>query len=67
MPEWIKHRRKGVTELRDYRPGEDLAGISVGQEQTPSPGGKIARNPDDHADQWYVAGEYALKHYEPIE
>jgi hypothetical protein len=31
----------------------------------PEPIGMLARNPDNHADQWYIAPAYFAKHYEP--
>lgn len=61
---WKKYRRKGVAEIRPYEPGEDLGGISVNKEDTPELGGMIARNPDNHADQWYIAKAYFEKHFE---
>lgn len=62
-----KYRRKSVSELRPYEPGEALEGVSVSAVDTPKIGGMIARNPDNHQDQWYVAEEYFLANLEPIE
>lgn len=28
-------------------------------------GGMVARNPDNHEDQWYIAAEFFAKHYTP--
>ena len=61
---WNKYRRKGIAEMRPYEPGEDLDDISVNKEDTPEWGGMIARNPDNHADKWYVAKAYFEKHFE---
>lgn len=58
------YRRKGLAEMRPYVPGEALSGVSVSKEDTPSEGGMIARNPDNHLDQWYVAAAYFQKHFE---
>jgi hypothetical protein len=55
---WKKYRRIGLSEMRPYSPGEDLSLISVNKEDTPALGGMIARNPKNHADQWYVAEKY---------
>lgn len=47
--------------MRPYVPGESLTGISVSETDTPELGGMIARNPDDHEDQWYVNHDYFEK------
>jgi len=66
--EWTQYRRKGVSEMRPYLPGEDLTGISVSKtDQPPVPGGMIARNPQNHADQWYVARHYFQENFEEVE
>lgn len=65
MTEWKQYKRKGLSEMRPYVPGEDLSGISVNKEDTPELGGMVARNPDNHADQWYVAKAYFEKNLEP--
>lgn len=65
---WKQYRRKGLSEMREYIPGEDLTDISVSKEDDPPNDlGMIARNPDNHDDQWYVAREWFLKNFEPIE
>lgn len=61
---WSTYRRRGLAEMRPYVPGEDLTGISVNKEDTPAAGGMVARNPDKHNDQWYVAAAYFEKHFE---
>lgn len=65
MSEFRQYRRRGLTEMRPYVPGEPLAEITVSEKDTPQEGGMIARNPENHQDQWYVAGEYFLKNFEP--
>lgn len=55
---WKTYRRRGMTEMRPYVPGEDLTGISVSGTDTPAEGGMIARSPSNHADQWYVNAAY---------
>lgn len=53
--------------MRPYVPGEDLTGISVSAQDTPEEGGYIARNPENHKDQWYVAKAYfAKQQFEPV-
>jgi hypothetical protein len=63
--EWKQYKRKGLSEMRPYVVGEDLTGISVSQADTPEEGGMIARNPKNHADQWYVAKKYFEDNLEP--
>jgi len=69
MSEWKHYRKRGTTEMRPYVPGEDLSGVSVNDEdraevRAERTGGMIARNSDNHADQWYVAKAYFQKMYE---
>lgn len=57
--EWAQYKRKGLSEMRPYVKGEDLSAISVSKEDDPETDmGMIARNPKNHADQWYVARKY---------
>ena len=60
---WEKYRKTAVQEMRPYILGEDLSGISVSKEDTPEEGGMIARNSDNHADQWYVAKKFFEENY----
>lgn len=63
---WKQYRRKGLSEMRPYVLGEDLSAVSVSATDTPATDlGMIARNPDNHADQWYVARAYFDKNLEP--
>ena len=55
--------KSGLTFMRPYIPGEDLTGISVNKEDTPEPGGMIARNPKNYEDKWYVAKKYFEDNY----
>jgi len=67
MSKWKQYKRKGLSEMRPYKLGEDLSGISVSQEDDPSVDmGMIARNPQNHADQWYVAKKYFEENLEPV-
>ncbi len=63
---WKQYRRIGLTEMRPYVLGEDLTGISVSGTDTPQDGGMIARNPQDHNDQWYVSEAYFLENMEEV-
>lgn len=60
------YRKRGITPMRPYVPGEDLTGVSISSQDTPSSGGVIAQNPDNPKDRWYIAKEYFEKNYEPV-
>ena len=63
-----KYRRSNIAEMRPYVKGEDLAGVSVSATDDPENDmGMIARNPQNHADQWYVAKAYFEENFEPLE
>jgi hypothetical protein len=67
MKNWTKYRRTNIAEMRPYVPGEDLSNISVSANDDPATdNGMIARNPENHADQWYVASAYFKENFEPI-
>jgi len=64
MSEFRRYARKGFAEMRPYEPGEDLTGVSVSPEDHPETGkGMIARNPDNHKDQWHVARAWFEANY----
>jgi len=67
--EWKQYKRKGLSEMRAYQPGEDLTGVSISEPDrangSPLPGDMIARNPKNHADQWLVAKKYFEDNLEP--
>jgi hypothetical protein len=65
MSEFKKYRKAAIAEMRPYIPGEDLTSISVSKEDSPEEGGMIARNPKNHADQWYVAKAFFADNYVP--
>lgn len=65
MSEFKRYMRKAYAELRPYVPGEELHAVSVNAEDTPELGGMIARNPKNHADQWYVAKQFFADNYDP--
>jgi len=63
-----KYRRTNIAEMRPYVLGEDLARISISNEDNPKTDmGMIARNPKNHKDQWYVARQYFEDNFELIE
>jgi len=55
---WKKYIKIAIQEMRSYVPGESLTGVSVNAEDTPEEGGMIARNPNNHRDQWYIAKKF---------
>lgn len=68
MSNWKKYRRTNIAEMRPYVPGEDLTGVSVSDVDDPETDlGMIARNPRNHADQWYVARAYFEENFGPLE
>lgn len=66
---WKLYRRKGLSEMRPYQIGDDMAHVSMSdydrEHGSPKPGDMIARNPNDHTDQWLVAKKYFLENLEP--
>ena len=62
-----QYRRTNIAEMRPYIKGEDLTEISVSNVDDPeSDMGMVARNPENHADQWYVARAYFNSNFEEI-
>lgn len=70
MGEFTRYRRKQIAELRPYKPGEDLTGVSISAADraagSPRAGDMIARNPTNHADRWLVAAQYFADNFEPV-
>lgn len=67
MNEFKKYFRAGFCEARPYQLGESLAGIGVSKEYedevATTGGGMILRDPENHADQWYVGKDFFAKNY----
>lgn len=74
MSEFKKYRRTNIAEMRDFTDTEinsGLVGVSVSDEDNKLPHfefikGKVARNPENHKDQWYVSREYFLGNFESV-
>lgn len=67
MENFKKYKRKGLSEMRPYVKGEDITKISVSPEDNPEEDmGMVARNPNNHADQWYVARKYFEDNLEEV-
>jgi hypothetical protein len=74
MTEWTQYQRKGVIEVRRWTDADmrayanrespiSVSGADMESAIYQPPTGYVARNPDNHADQWYIAPEYFAKHY----
>ena len=63
------YRRKQIAHLRPYIEDEELANVSISDEDkkagSPMIGDMIARNPKNHKDQWLVAEQYFMDNFEP--
>lgn len=59
-----QYRKKGISEMRPYIPGEDLSNISVSQEDNPKDGDMVSRNPKNLSDQWLVDAAYFADNFE---
>lgn len=71
MSDFQYYRRKNVAEMRPYIEGESLQDeVSVSEADqingSPKAGDMIARNPQNHNDQWLVSAEYFVHNFEPL-
>lgn len=75
MSEFKQYRRKAIAELRPVTEAETFAalplnGISISevdlQNGSPKIGDMIARNPENHNDQWLVSKQYFESNFEEI-
>lgn len=67
MRKFKQYRRTGLSEMRPYVLGEDLSEVSVAAtDDPPTDMGMIARNPQNHNDQWYVARKYFEDNLEEV-
>lgn len=69
--EFKQYRRKSISEMRPYVEGETLPGnVSISEADknngSPKVGDMIARNPQNHDDQWLVAKDYFDANLEEI-
>lgn len=64
---WKKYLRTNVAEMRPYIPGESMQKVSVNRvDDPPTDLGMVARNPNNHNDQWYVAREYFENNFKEV-
>ena len=74
MSEFKHYKRKAIGELRPVTEAECngciASSISISAADTdngsPKPGDMIARNPENHNDQWLVAENYFTANFEPL-
>ena len=70
MIEWKWYRRPGITEMTPWSPDIDMTNVSVSQTDrnngSPKSTDMIARDPNNRADQWLVAGKYFSENFEEI-
>ena len=53
--------------MRPYVKGEDLSNVSVSTDDDPETDlGLIARDPNNHSDQWYINQKFFRDNYEPV-
>ncbi len=69
MSEFKQYRRKQISELRPFVPGEvlsDRVTVSADAREAGSPklGDMIARNPKNHEDQWLVPEQFFSDNFE---
>lgn len=68
--EFQEYQRISKAQLRPYIIGEDLAGVFISPENakagSPQQGDMIARNPDNHSDQWLVSKAYFNANFAPV-
>ena len=71
MSKFEKYRRTNIAEMRPYVEGESLSDrVSISEVDrnngSPKQGDMIARNPEDHNDQWLVSASYFMANFEPL-
>jgi hypothetical protein len=70
VSEFKRYRRSQIAELRPYRPGEELNGVSIADVDkaagSPKAGDMIARNPKNHDDMWLIAQAYFRDNFEAV-
>lgn len=67
MEQFKKYRKSAIAEMRPYINGESMDNITVSPEDikdgSPKSGDMIARNPNNHNDQWLVSEQYFKYNY----
>jgi len=64
-------RKKGSLEIEPWKPGQDMARVSVSPSDhdngSPKAGDMIATNPKNADDKWLINAQYFAENYEPVE
>lgn len=67
--QYRRYRRKNLSEMRPYIPGEDLSGVSINEVDraagSPKKGDWIARNIARHSERWLVSKAFFADNFEP--
>ena len=70
MNAFKKYRKKGITEIRRYVERENTHITSISPQDlkdgSPKKGDMIARDPENHDDQWLIAKAYFKDNYEVV-
>lgn len=70
MSDFKQYRKKKLAEMRPFVAGETLTGVSISDEDakngSPKSGDFIARDPDDHSDEWLVSAAFVAANYEAM-
>jgi hypothetical protein len=70
MGKFKRYIRTNIAEMREYVVGDDLTHISMSHEDvkngSPKIGDMIARNPENHNDQWLVNEEYFKQNFKEV-
>ena len=68
MDRFKKYRKTQIGEMRPYIQGESMENISITPEDfrsdSPKLGDMIARDPNNHKDQWLVSEKFFNNNYE---
>jgi hypothetical protein len=68
--EFKQYRRTQIAEMVPWQSWFDMSGVSISKPDieagSPKDGDMIARNPNNHADQWLVAAQYFKDNFEPM-
>jgi hypothetical protein len=69
MTRFKKYTRTNIAEMRTFKKGEKLKGVSISDADkkngSPKNGDMIARNPKNHNDKWLVAKKYFKDNFTP--
>lgn len=71
MSNFKKYVRTNIAEMRPFKKGDKLTGVSISDADkkngSPKAGDMIARNPKNHNDKWLVAKKYFKDNFKPAD